>query len=217
MPSPRLLHRRAPKPASLAALSDALRPAGAATSATTWQNCSARSRGKTVCAGGGGARALTCQTAHSQSTRPTSPATRALGAVMSMPPGGRASSGTEAAVSRARPTNSHAGASWELPSKIVEAQPNALHDHLQTLGGSAHCVAVGRCRCDARPCECLPLRATDARLPRCTPCTARRPFASFDVARCRCTPARGLSVTPGPRRAAGVKKEPFGRALCKHL
>ena len=199
MPSPRLLHRCAPKPASLAALSDALRPAGAATSATTRQNCSARSRGKTVCAGGGGARALTCQTAHSQSTRPTSAATRALGAVMMsrMPPGGRASSGTEAAVSRAQPTNSHAGASWELPSKIVEAQPNALHDHLQTLDDSAHCVAVGRCRCDARPCECLPLRATDARLPRCTPCTARRPFIMYPGA---------VSVTPAaPLR--GVKKE----------
>ena len=195
MPSPRLLHRRAPKPASLAALSDALRPAGAATSATTRQNCSARSRGETVCAGGGGARALTCQTAHSQSTRPTSAATRALGAVMiesRMPPGGRASSGTEAAVSRAQPTNSRAGASWELPSKIVEAQPTALHDHLQTLDDSAHCLAVGRCRCDARPCECLPLRATDAPLPRCTPCTARRPFASFAVWRVADVPQRGL-------------------------
>ena len=116
--------------------------------------------------------------------------------------GWKASSGTEAAVSRAQPTNSHAGASWELPSKIVEAQPTALHDHLPTLDDSAHCLAVGRCRCDARPCECLPLRATDARLPRCTPCTARRPFMYPGA----------VSVTPAaPLR--GVKKEPFKRIL----
>jgi hypothetical protein len=155
-----------------------------------------------MCAGGGGARAQTCQTAHSQSTRPTSAAIRAMRVVMiewHTPPGGRASSGTEAAVSRAQPTNSHAGASWELPSKIVEAQPSALHDHLQRFDDSARSFALGRCRCYARPCECLPLRATDARLLRCTRCSARRPFAS------------GVTLYPGPR-CGEYKKEQYAAA-----
>ena len=151
----------------------------------------------TMCAGCGGARAQTCQTAHSQSTRPTSAAIRAMRVVMiewHTPPGGRASSGTEAAVSRAQPTNSHAGASWELPSKIVEAQPSALHDHLQRFDDSARSFALGRCRCYARPCECLPLRATDARLLRCTRCSARRPFAS------------GVTLYPARAAVRGVQK-----------
>ena len=200
MPPPRLLREREAQPASLAALSAALRPSGAATRAATRAAgvCSASSRGKAVSAGGGGAvtRAQACQTPHCQSTRPTScgslggRAIRALGVVMTewcTPLGGRVSSGTEAAVSRAQPTNSHASASWAVPSKKVAARPSALHDHLQTLDGVARCFALGPCRCGARPCECLPLRATDARLPRCTPCSARRPLGSRR-ARATCVP-----------------------------
>ena len=188
MPPPRLLREREAQPASLAALSAALLPSGAATRAATRAAgvCSASSHGKAVSAGGDGAeaRAQARQTPHSQSTRPTSAgclggrASRVLGVVMiewRTPLGGRASSGTEAAVFRAQPSNSHAGASSALPSKKVAARPSALHDRLQTLDDLAGCFALRPCRCGARPCECLPLRATDARLPRCTPCSARRP------------------------------------------
>ena len=213
MPPPRLLREREAQPASLAALSAALRPSGAATRAATRATrvCSASSRGKAVSAGGGraAARAQACQTPHSQSTRPTSAgclggrAIRALRVVMiewRTPLGGRVSSGTEAAVSRAQPTNSHASAGWALrwalPSKKLAALPSALHDRLQILDDLARCLALGPCRCGVRPRECLPLRATGARLPRCTPCSARRPLRRLSVPPClRRALARARALT----------------------